>query len=71
MPRRFTRYLRTLPEGELLDLRRRAAAEVANRKAHELRNREQVVRQWAELVKQAGLTERELHILLGGRRWEK
>jgi hypothetical protein len=35
MPRSFAKYLRTLSENELLDLRRRAAAEIANRKARE------------------------------------
>jgi hypothetical protein len=58
--------LRTLPEDELLDLRRRAAAEIANRKAHQARNREQAVRKWSELAKEAGVTERELSILFGG-----
>jgi hypothetical protein len=65
MPRSFAKYLRTLPDDELLNLRRRAAAEIANRKAHEVRERQQAVRQWSELAKEAGVTERELDILLG------
>ncbi len=67
MPRSFAKYLRTLPEDELLDLRRRAAAEIANRKVHEVRERHEAVCQWTELAKEAGVTERELDILLGGR----
>jgi hypothetical protein len=66
MPRSFAKYLRTLSEDELLDLRRRAAAEIANRKAHEARHRVEGARQWTELAKEAGVTERELDILLGG-----
>jgi hypothetical protein len=65
MPPSFSRYLHTLSDDQLLDLRRRAAAEIANRKAHEAREREQAVRKWSDLAKEAGVTERELGILLG------
>jgi hypothetical protein len=65
MPRSFAKYLRTLSDHQLLDLRRRAAAEIANRKAHEARDRDQAVRKWGDLAKEAGVTERELGILFG------
>jgi tRNA C32,U32 (ribose-2'-O)-methylase TrmJ len=65
MPRSFAKYLRTLSDDQLLGLRRRAAAEIANRKAHEARNRQQAVRKWSDLAKEAGVTERELKVLLG------
>jgi tRNA C32,U32 (ribose-2'-O)-methylase TrmJ len=65
MPRSFAKYLHTLPDDELFGLRPRAAAEIANRKAHEARNRDQAVRKWSDLAKEAGVTERELKVLLG------
>jgi hypothetical protein len=63
MQRSLKAYLRTLPDDELLDLRRRAAAEIANRRAHELRMRDKTRREWAEIAKRAGLTEAELSTL--------
>jgi hypothetical protein len=67
MRRSFAKYLRTRPEDALLELRRRAAAEIANRKAHEGRDLQRTMRQWADLAKEAGVTEGELNILLGDR----
>jgi hypothetical protein len=64
MPRSFKSYLRNLPDGELFDLRRRAAAEIANRRAHELRVRDKLRRQLGEAAKRAGLTEAELSVLI-------
>ena len=68
MPRSFAKYLRTVfSEDERLALRGRMTAEIANRKAREPRNREHAVRKWTELAKEAGVTKRELDILVGGR----
>jgi hypothetical protein len=57
--RSFAKYLRTLSDDQLSDLRRRAAPEIANRKAHEVRNRDQAVRKWSDLANEAGVTERD------------
>jgi hypothetical protein len=67
MPRSFRKCLGTFSEDELSDLRRRGAAEIANRNVREARRRGQATRRWSELAREAGVTERELNILVGGR----
>jgi hypothetical protein len=63
--RSFSAYLRSLSDDELLALRRRAAAEIANRRAHGSREQENLRRQWEDLAKRAGLTKEEWTTLLG------